>query len=63
MEKAMPGDVVCFALHVNRKAEGGERGKGVFKVSVSQLTNVRFPVKVGVVANNLREICVSRAAQ
>jgi len=63
MEKAIPGDVVCVALHVDRKAEGGERGKGIFKVSVSQLTSVRFPVKVGVVANNLREICVCGAAQ
>jgi len=50
-------------LHIDWEAERGERGKGIFEVSISQLTSVRFPVKVWVMANNLREICVCRAAQ
>ena len=32
-------------------------------MSISQLSSVRFPVKVWVMANNLREICVCGAAQ
>ena len=32
-------------------------------MSILQRTGVRFPVKVWVVANNLREICVCGAAQ
>ena len=32
-------------------------------MSISQLPSVRFPMKVGIVTNNLREICVCRAAQ
>ena len=58
MKKAVSRDMVRLTLHINTETEVGERGRGIFKVSVPQFAIVGFPVEVGIVANHLRKICI-----
>lgn len=47
-------------MHVDTKTEVGESGRGVLKVSVTQLSGFRFTVEMGVMTNNLCKIRVRR---
>lgn len=35
MEQAIAGNVLSTALHVDAKAEGGKRGGGILKVTIT----------------------------